>query len=195
MKTFLLILSIAFASQINAEESNQAKKDSAESNEVNAGARSNLVAHLDILAGLAIPTGANVSGLDSRFGYGAQLLFDTNSSFSIGAYFLTNDGTIKNSETISVRLSYYGIVAQYKLTPMIYTQFKVGSSSLSISSDTTTITASGNPFTVSAGLGCDLPINNNVSFGPFVGYTNSFKAEQTKTFGLVEVMGALRFRF
>ena len=152
------------------------------------------IAHVDILAGLTIPTGDQMDNVDSRFGMGAQLLFDATSAFSIGAYYNTSNGEINNTN-VDMRLSYYGVVAQYKMTPMFYSQFKAGFSTISVDGGSTTVTIDENPFTISAGLGLELPISGMFSFAPYASYTHSFEKDTVDSYGLVDIMASLRFKF
>ena len=209
MKSLLIVACLLTSFSLKAQDTLRNKRilktypatDEVEENKASNTPSKNL--HIDLMAGTATPSGGNVKGLKTRLGVGAQVLANATPDFLIGAFLTTNNGEIKSDSRAEFRMTYYGLVTQYKFNETFFFQGRAGLSSLKLSLNAPSLSASikanENPFIASAGFGAEFPINEVASFAPFASFTHSFKAgsgdDEVLAYNLIEVVAALRFNF
>jgi hypothetical protein len=166
--------------------------------------------HVDVFMGLSHPTGNAVSELKSRLGLGAEILFETSNDLTVGAFFSTNTGYLKDYSNYKYTLTYYGLVSQLKLNSTLFLMGRLGLSTISASgtyiyngyNESFSIISSAHPYIISAGAGALFPITKDILFAPHILYTHSLSYTATTndyssfdSYGLLEMMGALQFNF
>lgn len=159
--------------------------------------------HVEVFGGGAKATGDFGEDLKIRPAYGAQMFVDVTPTISVGAFYSTNVGEVKDFEGLDYRISYYGISARMSMEDNVFALARIGMSShkvkLNFMGNSFSAKSEENPVIAAIGFGKEFSITPVISFAPYVNYVQSFETGDAgntlASFGIVEAMASLRFNF